>query len=626
MGIMLPKMKSEGYQNIITVVSCAMLTFCAYTWQSSYSSSIIAVGLICILLSAKLAVPFQQKAIWKDGSFWESMFLAFILAFVLFKREMLPFRVPNTGVTEMICWLLLGSVLTFALLPSIRMVNIFFQHPAPEKLQNIINSAIFDKICIFFIFCILITQAAFCCSTHIWLDEAFTLTFISPSYPEMMEMLAADVHPPLYYIIVKCSRELGSCIAPSASNIFIPKFVSLLPIIVMVVMGQTVIRKQWGRHIACSFSLAVVGLQPMIHYGTEMRMYSWAMLFVLITYISAYKLSQKRKFSYWALFLFSSVCAAYTHYFAIVAVVPAYLYLLYIARRKPLPWFICSTLAILIYSPWLPVFVSQVAKVRDNYWISPIHYETTLVFIKYTLPGISVFAGILFMGYAIQQAFEKHPKETSTRATSIFGLYSMLTPYFVIAIGCIASWLIRPVFVERYLLAAMGCFWLGLCILLQQKKRNYAACLLTIFIFLNTTVDTISFTLKEWGQHQKHLQFLEFSKRNKHSAFIDDDGHASATIKTMTGLDTYRWQQPPSKVFQIPSIDTPEEITQLSKNFETLIFVTSDADMEQMAAKTQLSFEYVGDFYIDRERKLYRIITPEHPEATTSPGDTTRTL
>ena len=94
----------------------------------------------------------------------------------------------------------------------------------------------------------------------------------------------------------------------------------------------------------------------------------------------------------------------------------------------------------------------------------------------------------------------------------------------------------------------------------------------------------------------------------------------------MTGLDTYRWQQRPSKVFQIPSIDTPEEITQLSKNYETLIFLTSDADMEQMAAKTQLSFEYVGDFYIDRERKLYRIITPEHPEATTSPGDTTSTL
>lgn len=626
MGIIPPKMKSEGYQGIITVVSCAMLTFCAYTWQSGYNVIITAMLLGCCILLYKRKHQIDLKDGYKDGDLWESLILSFILAFVILKKDMLPIDVPKTGVGDLAVWILLGSMLTILQLPAIKQVNTFLAQEAPARMQKIIHNKFYCKICLFVTICILISQALLCLSTHIWLDEAFTLTFISPSYPEMMEMLAADVHPPLYYIIVKCSRELGSYIAPSASNIFIPKFVSLLPIIVMVVMGQTVIRKQWGRHIACSFSLAVVGSRPMIHYGTEMRMYSWAMLFVLITYISAYKLSQKRKFSYWALFLFSSVCAAYTHYFAIVAVVPAYLYLLYIARRKPLPWFICSTLAILIYSPWLPVFVSQVAKVRDNYWISPIHYETTLFFIKYTLPGISVFAGILFMGYAIQQAFEKHPKETSTRATSIFGLYSMLTPYFVIAIGCIASWLIRPVFVERYLLAAMGCFWLGLCILLQQKKRNYAACLLTIFIFLNTTVDTISFTLKEWGQHQKHLQFLEFSKRNKHSAFIDDDGHASATIKTMTGLDTYRWQQPPSKVFQIPSIETPEEITQLSKKFETLIFVTSDADMEQMAAKTQLSFEYVGDFYIDKERKLYRIITPEHPEATTNPGDTTRTL
>ncbi len=615
-------MKNEGYQNIIALVSCAMLTFCAYTWQSGYSVVITAILSGCGILLYKGKNTVGLKDAYKDGDLWESLILSFILAFVILKRDMLPIAVPETGAGELAVWILLGSILAILQLPAIRKVNAFLHQSAPAKLQGGVYSDFFYKTVLFITVGILIAQTVLCQSTHIWLDEACTLKFIEPSYPEMMKRLAADVHPPLYYLIVKCIRDTCSLIHPSSCVTFIPKFVSLLPLIILVVLGHTVIRKQWGRLTGSLFSLAVVGAMPMTYYGTEIRMYSWAMLFVTIAYISVYQLSQQRKFANWAIFLFSSVCAAYTHYFAIPAVIPAYLYLLYIERNKPQSWIFCSVLSVLLYLPWLPIFISQVSTVRESYWISPIHYETILSFIQYTLPKSSVFVGILFIGYAAQQIRGLLKQEAKEQARTIFGITCLLTPYFVIAIGCTASWLMRPVLVQRYLVSSLGCFWLGLCILLTGKKRNFASCLFAVFVIFSTAVDSVTFNLQEWSNHQKHLQFLEFSSSNKTAAFVCDDGHASASIKTMTGIITYTWQYRDSKVFQVRNITSPDQIIQLSEEFERLYFVTEKADMEQLAAETRLNFEFAGDYYIDWDRKLYRIITTtprKHQQEEVSP-------
>lgn len=65
-------------------------------------------------------------------------------------------------------------------------------------------------ICLFIIY----LQTAF--NNCIWLDEAFSMSMIKQSFWEMICNTAIDVHPPLYYIILK--------MIISVFNLFIRKF------------------------------------------------------------------------------------------------------------------------------------------------------------------------------------------------------------------------------------------------------------------------------------------------------------------------------------------------------------------------------------------------------------------
>ena len=44
-----------------------------------------------------------------------------------------------------------------------------------------------------------------CFSPAIWVDEAFSLELIKHPFVELVKLDAADVHPPLYYLIYKAA-------------------------------------------------------------------------------------------------------------------------------------------------------------------------------------------------------------------------------------------------------------------------------------------------------------------------------------------------------------------------------------------------------------------------------------
>ena len=62
-----------------------------------------------------------------------------------------------------------------------------------------------------------------CFSSDIWYDELFTVGMIEHSYGELVRFTAADVHPPLYYCIVKLFVELCKLIVPGADTVVLAK-------------------------------------------------------------------------------------------------------------------------------------------------------------------------------------------------------------------------------------------------------------------------------------------------------------------------------------------------------------------------------------------------------------------
>ena len=197
---------------------------------------------------------------------------------------------------------------------------------------------------------------ALCFSNDIWYDELFTVGMIEHSYGDLIAFTARDVHPPLYYCIVKFVVELCKFIMPGAGTVIPAKIVSVLPYFILLLYSFLFIRKRFGTFVCGLFLFCVIAMPQLPAYTVEVRMYGWAMLFVTAAFLHGYgtvtaetgasgmgqrhgvrKMTMK---AHAAALVFYGIAAAYTQYFACVAVVMVYLYVLLVFIKKDRSYFI----------------------------------------------------------------------------------------------------------------------------------------------------------------------------------------------------------------------------------------------------------------------------------------------
>lgn len=343
-----------------------------------------------------------------------------------------------------------------------------------------------------------------CFSQDIWYDELFTVSMAEHSYGELIRFTAADVHPPLYYIIVKFFAELCKLIMPGAGTVIPAKLVSALPYVLLLVYSVTWIRKRWGIFTGGLFLFCVTAMPQLPAYTVEVRMYGWALLFVTAAFWHAQGcLTENRRYLHGSALVLYGLAAAYTQYFAAVAVGMVYLYLLVMFlcrdRSRLREWFCYAAISVVGYVPWLFVLAGQISAVRENYWILPLTWRSLGGCVKFLMkPAFAndvlntVLAVVLFaayvavVGYSLFSAFmskngktEKklyHDDREINENRTVYMLAGVGVLAGLVAFGFAASILIRPVFVYRYMIPALGCFWfsfaLGADIILCKPENG----------------------------------------------------------------------------------------------------------------------------------------------------------
>lgn len=340
-----------------------------------------------------------------------------------------------------------------------------------------------------------------CFSNDIWYDELFTVGMAEHSYGELIRFTAADVHPPLYYCIVKLFADLCKLINPGIGTVIPAKIVSVLPYFILLIYAVTFMRKRFGLFVGGLFLFCVTAMPQLPAYTVEVRMYGWALLFVTAAFLHASELvqTQKRRL-HGAALTFYGLAAAYTQYFACVAVVMVYLWVLLVFwrrdRRRVREWLLCVAVSVIGYVPWLFALAGQLGAVSENYWILPLTWRSLGGCVKFLMkPSFAddrvntVLAVILSAAYLalwcrwvsklyhyrrekceskensgeIWKAEDEGSAERFFLATA--GIWVLAG---LVAFGFAASFLIRPVFVYRYMIPAMGCFWLGFALCLDD--------------------------------------------------------------------------------------------------------------------------------------------------------------
>lgn len=161
-----------------------------------------------------------------------------------------------------------------------------------------------------------------------WGDEGYSIRLAQMTVQDMVAATAADVHPPLYYLLAQLLYHVVG------NNGVAYHLSALLPYAVIVIVACTVVKKQFGLIPPIVLLTMASLMKNAVTYNVEARMYALAAMFVLIAYIAFYKIIESNQFVSWLVFCASSLGAAYTHYYALISVAFLFVMIIPIAVRN----------------------------------------------------------------------------------------------------------------------------------------------------------------------------------------------------------------------------------------------------------------------------------------------------
>ncbi len=184
-------------------------------------------------------------------------------------------------------------------------------------------------------------------------DESFTHKLVT--YNDawgIIQETAADVHPPLYYLIVKLATTLFG------NTLRVYTWTSLSAAIGCMLLSSTLLLKRFGFQAAGAFNFAIALAPTVLYYNLNIRMYSWMAFFVLGCILFGREVLEKSSFFNWGFLFFFSICGVYTQYFAVLPIAAVYFCILLAIVlqkkwKKLIPFGLLCAADVLLYLPWI---------------------------------------------------------------------------------------------------------------------------------------------------------------------------------------------------------------------------------------------------------------------------------
>ncbi len=440
--------------------------------------------------------------------------------------------------------------------------------------------------------CLLGVSVSLCFCGDIWYDELFTTGLANSTFSGLISLTARDVHPPLYYMVVKLFFLAFGSGRGSISQAIIAKLASTLPFFLCLLYAITKVRKHFGMLAAGLFSFLLVTMPQMAGYTVEMRMYGYALFFVTAGMLHAYGLVcyrdiephvfrpvhaqvggrvEKRghRLLSWAALTLYCLAACYTHYFACVAAMMIYVYLFFALawerrlKKEGKAFLVSGLVCTLSYIPWLwGAVAGQVRQVNEDYWIQPLSWRSLGGCAKFVfqpsfasgLPGmaLAVVFFLIFLALLAMLLAGTVEKGQAEKGEVFFAAGCVGVLAGLLIFGFLASFLIRPVFVYRYMLPALGVFWLAFAIMASRVKgKKYVSIPLLLFLLVIGLWDYRAFYGEEmWKRVQMAGAQEAFSQIGKEDTVVCNFDQAQAVVSYYLPNDTYLWYGEPESLIR----------------------------------------------------------------------------
>lgn len=215
-----------------------------------------------------------------------------------------------------------------------------------------------------------------------WNDEGNSARLSERSLPLIIEGTASDVHPPLYYVLLRGWREL---LGESEFGLrSFSAFAGVLTVAATVALAQfffpTSKRGQTAGIVVVAAGLMAAINPTLVYYSQETRMYAMlALVSSLSTLTLLGWLYAGRRWPWALAYVLVTTAGLYTHYFyPAMFVLQGLIVLVWLLRehvtlvfaplrltavphwsRVPLAWVGMVGVSLLLYLPWVPIFLRQ---------------------------------------------------------------------------------------------------------------------------------------------------------------------------------------------------------------------------------------------------------------------------
>ena len=303
----------------------------------------------------------------------------------------------------------------------------------------------------------------------IWFDEAFSSYLIQFSYADVARYTATDVHPPLYYWVLKAWTELFGTAE------FGLRTLSILFAAAAIIVTFFLARRLFGRKVAI-VSLLFLVLSPMlVRYSDEARMYTMAAFIVMSATYALVKAREAKQKRWWVVYGVLVGLGMWTHYFTALIWLAHWAWHAWDSYGKGISfkswfknffnknWVLAYAVAVVVYSPWLYFMIKQLTIVQaSGFWIGPVGVDTSTNYLTnmfyYLEHGQTqgwlalllavIVALVIFLIPRVYRNFNKDQK-------SKFILVSAIAWIPVILLFLASLPPLRPSFVDRYLIPSL---------------------------------------------------------------------------------------------------------------------------------------------------------------------------
>lgn len=323
-------------------------------------------------------------------------------------------------------------------------------------------------------------------NNNLWVDEAFSACIIRGSFMQMLKGTFSDTLPPFYNIFTWLLTALFGY------SPYVMKFSSALPmLLIMLWLSPFRIAGLYGDRTAAVFTIGVICAPHLLHYGVEIRPYSWGLFFASAAGVFALEILSSGFIGlkkYYTGFIIFSLLSGYTHQYALIPCIFLWFFLLISAlnsgedkKRALRAWGISLIIFILLYIPMLILTFFQLKKASGYFSMEPLSLRSFMSDLRF--PYVTNITPVSFLLLAAALAlFILCLISTFKNIRFAIPAILILIPYFTLIFGYICSFISDgSIFTSRYLIPSLGLFWLGLSIAAVDKEGFYPRCKTLIF-------------------------------------------------------------------------------------------------------------------------------------------------